>query len=257
MCSSEMITVEIEGKIISCSYITPANSTNDTLLLFLHDALGCSESWKDFPSTLCQKMGSVGFTYDRVGHGKSAATTAKWSKGYLEAEADFLKKIIATQNLKNVVLIGSSDGGSIALLYAAKYQDCKAIVSIAGHSKVEEETTEGIQRTIQNSEKIISQLKKYHDDKTSSLFQNWQDCWLSADFKNWNIETELLKIQCPSLIIQGKQDEYATNAHCKSIAQLIGKKAKVVLIDDCGHFPYKENPSLIAATIHSFLNSES
>lgn len=257
MCSSETITVEIEGKTISCNYITPANSTNDTLLLFLHDALGCSESWKDFPSTLCKEMGTVGFTYDRLGHGKSAATTAKWSKGYLEAEADFLRKIVTTQNLKNIVLIGSSDGGSIALLYAAKYQDCKAIVSIAGHSKVEDATTAGIHKTIQYSEKIIAQLKKYHGDKTEFLFQNWRECWLSDDFKNWNIETELRKIKCPSLIIQGKQDEYATDSHCTSIAQLIGKKAKAILIDDCGHFPHKENPSLIATTIHFFLNSES
>lgn len=254
MCSSETITVEIEGITISCNYITPANHINDTLLLFLHDALGCSESWKDFPSTLCEKMGSVGFTYDRLGHGKSEATIAKWSKGYLEAEADFLKKIITTQNLKNVVLIGSSDGGSIALLYAAKYQDCEAIISIAGHSKVEETTTAGIRSTIQNSEKIISQLKKYHGDKTSWLFQNWHECWLSDNFQNWNIETKLPKIQCPSLIIQGKQDEYATEAHCMSIAQLIGKHAKHVLIDDCGHFPHKENPTDITATIHSFLN---
>jgi pimeloyl-ACP methyl ester carboxylesterase len=257
MCSSETITVEIEGKTISCNYITPANCINNTLLLFLHDALGCSESWKDFPSILCEKMGSVGFTYDRLGHGRSEATTIKWSKGYLEAEADFLKKLITTQNLKNVVLIGSSDGGSIALLYAAKYQDCEAIVSIAGHSKVEEATTAGIRHTIQNSEKIISQLKKYHGDKTSLLFQNWHECWLSNDFKNWNIKTELPKIQCPSLIIQGKQDEYATNSHCTSIAQLIVEKAKAVLIDDCGHFPHKENPSLIAAKIHSFLNKKS
>ena len=155
MCRSETITVEIEGITISCNYITPANHINDTLLLFLHDALGCSESWKDFPSTLCEKMGSVGFTYDRLGHGKSEATIAKWSKGYLQAEADFLKKIITTQNLKSVVLIGSSDGGSIALLYAAKYQDCEAIISIAGHSKVEEATTAGIRITIQNSEKTF------------------------------------------------------------------------------------------------------
>jgi pimeloyl-ACP methyl ester carboxylesterase len=257
MYSSETITVKIEGKTISCNYITPANCTNNTLLLFLHDALGCSESWKGFPSTLCEEMGSVGFTYDRLGHGKSAATTAKWSKGYLEAEADFLKKIITTQNLKNIVLIGSSDGGSIALLYAAKYKDCAAIVSIAGHSKVEEVTTGGIRNTMQYSEKIIHQLKKYHGDKTGLLFQNWQECWLSHDFKNWNIETELPKIQCSSLIIQGKQDEYATNTHCTSIAQLIGKKAKANLIDDCGHFPHKENPSHIATTIQSFLNSES
>ncbi|MFT5714973.1 MAG: pimeloyl-ACP methyl ester carboxylesterase [Flavobacterium sp.] len=256
MCTSETIKVEIEDKIISCSYITPANCKNKTLLLFLHDALGCSEIWKDFSTTLCEKMGSVGFMYDRSGHGKSEATTVKWSKGYLEAEADFLKKIITTQNLKNVVLIGSSDGGSIALLYAAKYQDCKAIVSIAGHSKMEETTTSGIRHTIQHSHKIISQLKKYHGDKTSWLFQNWQDCWLSDAFNNWNMETELPKIQCPSLIIQGKKDEYATDAHCTSIARLIGKKAKAVLIDDCGHFPHKEQPSLIAATIHSFLNSK-
>jgi len=257
MCSSENITVKIEGKTISCNYITPAHFTNDALLLFLHDALGCSESWKGFPSTLCEEMGSVGFTYDRLGHGKSEATAVKWTKGYLEAEADFLKKIITTQNFKNVFLIGSSDGGSIALLYAAKYQDCEAIVSIAGHSKVEEATTVGIRNTIQNSEKISNQLKKYHGHKTSLLFENWQECWLSAAFKNWNIESELPKIQCPSLIIQGKQDEYATNAHCTSIAHLIGKKAKANLIDDCGHFPHKQNPSLISATIHSFLNSES
>jgi pimeloyl-ACP methyl ester carboxylesterase len=257
MCSSETITVEIEGKTISCNYITPAHCTNDTLLLFLHDALGCSESWKDFPSTLCEEMSSVGFTYDRLGHGKSDPLHTHWSKGYLEAEVDFLRKIVLSQNLKNVVLIGSSDGGSIALLYAAKYQDCQAIISIAGHAKVEEATTTGIRNTLKNSEKIIHQLEKYHSDKTDRLFQNWQECWLSERFNNWNIERELPKIQCPSLILQGEKDEYATQKHCTGIAEKIGNTAVSIIIEGSGHFPHKENPSLISQTINSFLHKSS
>ncbi|CAM2786621.1 alpha/beta fold hydrolase [Flavobacterium frigoris] len=249
---SKMIRI-VENNIF-CSQITPLNCTNQSVLIFLHDALGCSESWKEFPVQLCDKLETRGFLYDRLGHGKSDTLDSKWSKGYLEAEAYFLREIILSQNFTNFILIGSSDGASIALLYAAKYPDCQAIISIAGHVKVEEATKAGIRNTIQNSEKIIAQLEKYHSNKTARLFQNWKNCWLSEGFSNWNIEDELQKIQCPSLILQGEKDEYATQEHCTNIAKKIGSTALPIIIEGCRHFPYKENPFLISQKINSFLN---
>jgi pimeloyl-ACP methyl ester carboxylesterase len=254
MSTKDSKMIRIAENNIFCSQITQHNSTNKPVLIFLHDALGCSESWKEFPTQLCDKMETAGFLYDRLGHGKSDPLDTQWSKGYLEAEVDFLRKIVLSQNLKNFVLIGSSDGGSIALLYAAKYQDCQAIISIAGHAKVEEATTTGIRNTLKNSEKIIHQLEKYHSDKTDRLFQNWQECWLSEGFNNWNIESELPKIKCPSLILQGGKDEYATQKHCTGIARKIGNTAVSIIIEGYGHFPHKENPSLISQTINSFLH---
>jgi pimeloyl-ACP methyl ester carboxylesterase len=254
MSIKESKIIHLAEKNIFCSQIIPQNSTNNSVLIFLHDALGCSESWKEFPAQLCDKMETAGFLYDRLGHGKSDMLDMRWSKGYLEAEADFLRKIVLSQNFKNIILIGSSDGGSIALLYAAKYQDCQAIISIAGHFKVEEATTAGIRNTIQNSEKIIHQLEKYHGNKTARIFQNWQECWLSEGFNNWNIERELLKIQCASLILQGEKDKYATQEHCTGIAKKIGNNALPIIIKGSGHFPHKENPGLVSLTINSFLN---
>jgi pimeloyl-ACP methyl ester carboxylesterase len=104
-----------------CSQVVSQNSTNKPILIFLHDASGCSESWKEFPTQLYDKMETAGFLYDRFGHGQSDFLDTRWSKGYLEAEAAFLREIVLSQNFKNLILIGSSDGGSIALLYAANY----------------------------------------------------------------------------------------------------------------------------------------
>jgi pimeloyl-ACP methyl ester carboxylesterase len=249
--------IRIAGRNVFCSSTIPQNATDKLVLIFLHDALGCSESWKEFPTQLCDKMETAGFLYDRLGHGKSDSLDIQWSKGYLEAEADFLREIIVSQVFTNFVLVGSSDGASIALLYAAKYQDCRAVISIAGHAKVEEATTTGIRNTLKNSEKIILQLEKYHSDKTVLLFQNWHNCWLSKSFNNWNIEKKLIKIKCPSLILQGEKDEYATQEHCTEIAKKIGTTAMSIIVENCGHFPHKENPSLISQTIYSFLNKRS
>jgi pimeloyl-ACP methyl ester carboxylesterase len=105
--------------------------------------------------------------------------------------------------------------------------------------------------------KVIRQLEKYHRDKTDRLFQNWQECWFSAGFNNWNIESKLPKIQCLSLIMQGEKDEYATQKHCTGIAGKIENTAVSIIVKGYEHFPHKENSSLIAQTINFFLNKRS
>lgn len=100
MSTKESKMIRLAEKNIFCSQIIPLNSTNNSVLIFLHDALGCSESWKEFPAQLCDKMETAGFLYDRLGHGKSDTLDMRWSKGYLEAEADFLRKIVLSQNFE-------------------------------------------------------------------------------------------------------------------------------------------------------------
>jgi pimeloyl-ACP methyl ester carboxylesterase len=151
-----------------------------------------------------------------LGHGKSDPLDTNGQKATLKRKP--IKEIIVSQIFTNFVLVGSSDGASIALLYAAKYQDCRAVISIAGHAKVEEGPKQELE-TLLKIQKIILQLEKYHSDKTVLLFQNWHNCWLSKSFNNWNIEKKLIKIKCPSLILQGEK----TSMRLKNIALKLPK----------------------------------
>lgn len=228
---------------------------SDTVLVFLHDALGSAESWKGFPEICAKHTGIPAIVYNRPGHGNSTSNSTKWSKGYLERETETLHKILDHLKVQHPILIGSSDGGSIALLYAVKFP-VKAIVTLAAHYFVEEKTVLGVQKMKEepSNSNLRKALKNYHGTNTNSLVNNWQNLWTSAEFSDWNISPELLKISCPALIIQGMEDTYAMPNHAANLAKQIGINAELHLIESCGHFPHKDQPKTILELIENFIN---
>lgn len=251
---SESFSIQIQNNTITGYKLYPEELAGDTVLVFLHDALGSAESWKDFPEIIAKHTGLSIIVYNRPGHGNSSPNATNWHKGYLERETTSLQKILYHLKIKHPILIGSSDGGSIALLYSAEYS-VKGIITLAAHYFVEEKTVMGVLKMKEEPTNSVLRkaLDKYHRTNTNSLVDNWQNIWTSAEFSDWNISPKLSNISCPALIIQGREDAYALPDHAANLAKQIGTNAELFLIEDCGHFPHKDQPKTTLNLIEKFI----
>ncbi|NAW52107.1 alpha/beta fold hydrolase [Elizabethkingia argentiflava] len=231
---------------------------NRPFLVFLHDSLGSVELWRDFPRRLAEATQCNLMIYDRWGYGKSQALPShKRSKHYLEIEADTLNQLLSALKIDDAILFGHSDGGSIALISAAKFpQRIKAIICEAAHIFVEDITLSGIRNAISAYENtnLPQRLEKYHADKVDKLFKAWTHTWTREDYRDWNIEHFLPQINCPLLFIQGELDEYGTLDQVeKTISQVRGFSEKYI-VPQTGHSPHKEVPEVILAASKIFMN---
>lgn len=211
-------------------------------LVFLHEALGSVALWKGYPELLCQALQCNGVIYDRMGHGLSDPFNTVRNNDYLEIEAlQYLPELIRELGLKKPILVGHSDGGTIALIYAAHFPNqVSGIITEAAHIYVEDTGAEGMQTAIHQFEHTIfkDKLAKYHGEKTEALFYAWANTWTSETFSSWNISAQLSTITCPALILQGDKDEYAQAQHMWDITEGIGKNARGILVENCGHIPH-------------------
>lgn len=234
----------------------------DIVIVFLHDALGSIEQWKDFPKKLCDATQLRGFVYEREGHGQATPLSKEREIGYLEDYAiQELPQILnAILPDKQFILFGHSDGGSIALLYAAEFpQSVVGVVTEAAHIFVENITVNGIKATLrvyESSSKLKNALRKYHGDQTDNVFYAWAHTWLTADFYKWNMEYFLHKIKAPSLIIQGNQDEYGSPKQVQNIVQKTLGQSTSLMIDQCGHFPHKDQCEKVVDEVKKFIENE-
>lgn len=250
----EQTTINITNK----HYINALLSTQPKAsewLVFLHDALGSIPQWKGFPQTVNTDNRFNLLVYERQGHGQSSPLSAAKPSNYFDLETAELNKVLNALDIVKPILIGSSDGATIALQYAAQYPTT-AVVSMAGHYFVEPCTRQGVADAVsgENGQKLIKALQKYHPNP-KLLVQSWQQNWTSDDFFSWNIKHQLPQIDCPCLIVQGKKDQYATDFHALSMAQIIGRCAEVQMLEDTGHFPHLECPETMKNMIQSFLTT--
>ncbi|MGG5210200.1 alpha/beta fold hydrolase [Chryseobacterium sp. MIQD13] len=228
------------------------------VIVFLHDSLGCTQLWRDFPLKLSQITNSNVLVYDRLGYGKSGPMlTHERPVNYMELEADLLNDLLSGLNISNAVLFGHSDGGTIALITAAKYPEkIKGVICEAGHIFVEDITLKGVYEAWEayKTTNLAERLSKYHGDKVEMLFKAWTETWTREDYRNWNIEYLLKDIHCPLLFIQGDADEYGTLEQVeKTVTQVSGTSEKYI-IPGTGHTPHKEVPELVLNKVSEFLN---
>lgn len=229
------------------------------VVVFLHDSLGSVELWRDFPEKLSRAAECNILIYDRVGYGRSEPmATHKRPTYYLELEADILNRLLAGLDIKNAILFGHSDGGSIALLAASRHpKRIMAVIAEAAHIFVEEVTLKGIYDAIEayRTTSLAQRLAKYHGDKVDALFRAWTETWTREDYRDWNIEHFLPGITCPLLFIQGSADEYGTLEQVeKTISQVKGRSRKYI-IPDVGHTPHKEAVGETIAATKNFIDS--
>jgi pimeloyl-ACP methyl ester carboxylesterase len=235
-------------------------SDSTEVIVFLHEALGSVGQWKDFPQLLCNRTGLSGLVYDRLGYGKSSPDMIQRDSSYLEnfafEEFPFIQE--ALLKYKKIHLVGHSDGGSIALLIASKYPEyIVSVTTMAAHIFVEDVTLEGIIPAITAFEQgKLDGLKKYHGEKTETLFYNWARTWLSDEYLSWNIESYLPNVLAPSLIIQGEDDQYGTEAQVDGIVNQVRGKSIKNMLNDCGHSPHLESKHEVISLIENFIKNE-
>jgi pimeloyl-ACP methyl ester carboxylesterase len=244
--------------------ITVVNTRqNSPVIVFLHEALGSIPQWKDFPQLLCDDLQLNGIVYERQGYGKSSELTAERDASYLHKYAqEELPPFLAERYPEDqqFILVGHSDGGTIALLYAATYPEkVKSVITMAAHVINEPETIAGIAPAVDAFEKgKLDKLFNYHGDKTKVLFYAWAKTWLADDFLNWNICEDISSIQTPSLILQGAQDQYGTSKQLELIKSNVKGNCDTILINECGHHPHLEQKNHTISLIkHWYLGTSS
>lgn len=230
---------------------------NKPTLIFLHDSLGCIKLWRAFPTKLGEATNCNVLVYDRQGYGESSPFTShERAHDYLEKEADVLNELIDRCGIKQAILFGHSDGGSIALLAAAKYpSSILGAITEGAHIFVEGITLAGIQTAVEayRNTNLNERLQKYHGNKTEAVFWAWAKTWLSDEFKSWNIENLLPRITCPVLVIQGEQDEYGSLEQVQGIVRQVSGKSSRLIIPGIGHNPHKEAEDVVLAHTTSFI----
>ncbi len=226
-------------------------------LVFLHEGLGCTAMWGDFPAKLCAATGCPGLMYDRLGYGQSSPLIHKRTIHYLHDYAlcelpQLLNRIIPKTPY---FLIGHSDGGSISLIFGAQRPPLlQGIITEAAHIFVEEMTLTGIKTANEAwARGKLKGLTKYHGDKTDTLYHAWSGTWLADWFSSWNIEYLLPSIKAPLLVIQGTDDQYAAPAHATRIAAQTSGLARVEMVSECAHVPHIEAQAVVLQLMVDFI----
>jgi pimeloyl-ACP methyl ester carboxylesterase len=249
--------LDVDGVGIEYRWYPPAAPRLPTLV-FLHEGLGCVALWKDFPEKLARATGYGTLIYSRAGYGRSSPVAVPRPLTYMHEEGLVgLPRLLEKLDLWDVVLVGHSDGGSIAVVHAGSGAAPRIIglVLLAAHVFNEEICVASIRqaRVAFETTDLRAKLQRLHGDNLDCAFWGWNNAWLDPDFMAWNIEEYLPKIGVPALVIQGRQDEYGTAAQYQSIEAKSGGAVEVVVLDQCGHSPHRDQPEQTLASITDFL----
>lgn len=231
------------------------------LLVFLHEGLGSVSMWKDWPLRVCEAAGCRGLVYSRYGYGLSTPRphAERRPADFMHTEArDVLPALLRALGVDarrdKPALFGHSDGGSIALLYAAMHPDAVAgVVAAAPHILVEDVSVASIAQARQAylDTDLRARLGRYHADPDSA-FWGWNDIWLDPAFRRWNLDDYLSRIACPVLAIQGVDDEYGTLAQIRGIRRL-APQTELLELPDCGHSAHKDQPARVIQAVAGFV----
>lgn len=226
-------------------------------IIFLHDSLGCIQLWRSFPAKLGETANCNTIVYDRLGYGQSSAFKHEDRHlNYMELEADKLIELLDKWGLEQAILFGHSDGGSIAIIAAGKYPDrIRAIITEGAHVFVEPITLKGIEEAVDlyAQTDLRVKLAKYHGNKTQKMFDAWSKTWTQPFFKDWNIESFVRTMKCPSLVIQGENDEYGSLAQVNSISEQSGGIVTTLILPDTKHTPHKEKTEVVLTASNEFI----
>jgi len=247
--------VEINRHRIEYAEIAARRDGTPTLVL-LHEGLGSVALWRDFPAKLAAATGCRTVTYSRWGYGKSDRFSDPRGPRYMHVEAlDELPALRTALAIDNPVLIGHSDGASIALIHAGSGRwPVRGLVLEAPHVFVEEVSIIGIEEAkyAYDDSDLKRHLAPYHAD-VESVFRGWSDIWLSPQFRSWNIEDYLPGVTCPVLAIQGIDDQYGTVAQINAIARGTKGPFEKLLLEDCMHAPHRDQEADTLAAMVGFI----
>jgi pimeloyl-ACP methyl ester carboxylesterase len=235
------------------------------LMVFLHEGLGSLAMWRDFPQQLCEALGCRGLVYSRPAYGRSTPRAADetWGPDFMHQQAhEVLPALLQALDIDTTRdkpwLFGHSDGGSIALLFVARFVDRVAgAIVLAPHIRVEELSVASIAKTRVAYEQtdLRMRLGKYHDDPDSA-FWGWNQVWLLPAFKDWSIAAEIAPITCPLLAVQGVDDEYGTLDQIRGIERAV-PHTQLLELPRCGHSPHRDQAAAVMQAAATFLKMHS
>jgi len=224
-------------------------------LVFLHEGLGSIGQWRDFPGAVARATGCRALLYDRYGYGQSDVLVEdRVGLDFMHREAlVFLPELLLRLEIENPVLIGHSDGASIALIHAGIHP-VRGVTVMAPHVFIEDVCISSIEKALREFETgdLPRRLGKYHRD-VRKTFHLWADAWLDPAFRQWNIERYLAGIRCPLLAIQGEGDEYGSMAQLDAIARQAGGPCELLKLPGCGHSPQRDQPEQVLHSISAFV----
>ena len=246
--------LDVAGHRLECVRIRGAKSA--PTLVFLHEGLGSVALWKDFPARVADVTGCPVLVYSRAGYGRSSPAVLPRTTDYMHVEAlTVLPALLDRLGIADPVLIGHSDGASIALLHAGSgSRPVRALVALAPHVFVEDMSIASIDEVRRQYETtdLREKLARRHADPDAA-FRGWNDIWLAPAFRSWNIEACLPGVRCPLLMIQGRDDEYGSAAQLDAIERQVGGKVTRIELADCRHSPHRDQPDATLAAITDFV----
>ena len=239
-------------------YWTGPRSAGETALIFLHEGLGSAGLWRDFPAAVAAATGYPALVYSRYGYGGSDVFSEPRGVDYMHHEAlEVLPALRERLGIDDPVLIGHSDGASIALIHAgAGKWRVRALALAAAHIFVDDQSVSGIEaaRVAYETTDLPQKLARHHTD-ADKTFYGWNDVWLDLAFRSWNIESFLAAIECPTLVIQGEDDEYGTIDQVTAIRDRVAGPVDTLVLDACGHSPQRDQPALTLDAIARFVKN--
>lgn len=233
-----------------------AGAPGRATIVLLHEGLGCVALWRDFPEQLAAATGNPVFAYSRAGYGASAPIVLPRPLDYMSREAtESLPEVIRAAGISRYILLGHSDGASIALVHAGTGPaGLEATIVMAPHVFTEARSVASI-RAVDEAYRqgdLRRRLEKYHGPNVDNAFRGWCDSWLAPDFLAWSIEASLPAITTPVLQIQGTDDEYGTSEQLRRIERGVPTRVRTLLLDACGHAPQSDQAAETLAAVAEF-----
>lgn len=248
------------GGRLEAAWIGPAPDKAPTLV-FLHEGLGCVALWRDFPARLAAMTGCGALVFSRLGYGGSDPCPLPRNVDFMHHEGlSVLPEVIRRTGIRDYLLVGHSDGGSIALIHAGgdPSPGLKGVVALAAHIFCEDLTRRSIEAARQRylTGDLKDRLSVYHGENTDCAFWGWNDVWLHPDFRRWTIESFLPAIRVPVLAIQGENDPYGSTRQIDILRAKTGSVLTVALMPACGHAPHLESTDVVLTAISDFVTRQ-
>jgi len=247
-----------DGARLEAEWHGPPPETAPTLV-FLHEGLGCVAMWREFPAALAEATGLGALVVSRLGYGGSDPVSLPRPLSYMQHEGrEVLPQVLDAAGVREAILVGHSDGGSIALVHAGTPRAHPRVLGLmleAPHVFCEDLSVASIAEAREAYEHgdLRERLRKYHGDNVDCAFWGWNRAWLDPGFRAWNIEEYLPNIGVPVLVVQGEDDRYGTLAQVEAIERRCRSPVSRAILPKCGHSPHRDKPAETLAVMVGFV----
>jgi pimeloyl-ACP methyl ester carboxylesterase len=246
--------VLVQGRSLEVEWWGPRISEQASIVL-LHEGLGSVAMWRDVPAAIAERTGRRVMAYSRFGHGQSEPPLTPHTVRFMHDEAALLPEIFDITGIRSAILLGHSDGGSIALVAASQQPTLvDGLILEAPHVFVEDISIKSIERVRRHYAEthLRQRLARFHAD-VDVAFRGWSEIWLDPAFRTWNLEEFLPTVTCPVLLIQGELDDYGTLRQIDTIANRVAGPVERLILPECGHSPHRDKREQVMEAIARFI----